>query len=55
MVYYARVMGIIIAAIGTVLVWLPRIDQSDTPVWPTILATVGFWVLGGMLMWLKKR
>jgi hypothetical protein len=55
MVYYALSMGIVVAVIGTVLVWLPRIDQSDTPAWPTVLATVGFWVLGGMLMWLKKR
>ncbi|MFW5694824.1 MAG: hypothetical protein ACOCYB_06625 [Alkalispirochaeta sp.] len=48
-------MGIVIAAVGTVVVWLPRIDQGHTPVWPTVLATVGFWVLGGMLVWLKKR
>ncbi|MFW5827316.1 MAG: hypothetical protein ACOCU4_04455 [Alkalispirochaeta sp.] len=48
-------MGIIIAAVGTVVVWLPRIEQSNTPVWPTVLATIGFWVLGGMLVWLKKR
>ncbi len=52
--YYAVIMGFIIATAGTVLVWLPRIEQSSTPVWPTILATVGFWVLGGILMWLKK-
>lgn len=54
-VYYLHAMGIIVAAIGTVLVWLPRVEQSGTPVWPTVLATVGFWVLGGMLTWLKKR
>ncbi len=53
--YYAVTMGIIIAAVGTVVVWLPRIEQSNTPVWPTVLATIGFWVLGGMLVWLKKR
>lgn len=53
--YYLHAMGIIVATIGTVLVWLPRVEQSGTPVWPTVLATVGFWVLGGMLTWLKKR
>jgi len=50
-----NVMGFVVAAVGTALVWLPRLNQSAASVWPAVLATVGFWVLGGMLAWLKHR
>lgn len=48
-------MGFVVAAVGTIAVWAPRVNQQDSPLWPTLMATVGFWILGGMLTWLKRR
>jgi hypothetical protein len=54
MIYCQNVMGVVVAALGTALVWITRVTLDDAPVWPAILATLGFWFLGLLLTWLKK-
>lgn len=51
-------MGLTVAALGTLFIWLPRL--VGTPVaggaaWPAVLATVGFWALGVMLQLLRRK
>ncbi|MCG8480619.1 MAG: hypothetical protein MI724_16110 [Spirochaetales bacterium] len=55
MVYCQNAMGIVIALLGTALVWISRVSGDSGAVWPALLATVGFWLLGALLVWLKRR
>ena len=47
-------MGIVIAFVGTLLVWYVRISESGGALWPSILATIGFWTLGILLHVLRR-
>jgi hypothetical protein len=50
------VVEIVVAVIGTILVWMPHITAEEpTPMWPTVLAMTGFWILAGILAALKRR
>jgi len=48
-------MGIVIALLGTLLIWLLRINDSTGPIWPSALATIGFWALGALLTAVRRR
>jgi hypothetical protein len=49
-------MEIVVAVIGTILVWIPYFTAEDsTPMWPTVLAMTGFWLLAGILAALRKH
>ena len=47
-------MGIVIAIVGTLLIWYMRISESTGSLWPSVLATVGFWTLGIILHLLRR-
>lgn len=58
MLYCQNIMGLTIAALGTLLVWLPRLGDAPmagSSVWPAVLATVGFWALGLLLQLLRRK
>jgi hypothetical protein len=50
------VVEIIVAVIGTILVWMPYLTADNpTPMWPTVLAMAGFWLLAAVLAALKRH
>jgi uncharacterized membrane-anchored protein len=46
---------ILVVVAGSVLLWIPFLSGTVEVVWPTILATVGFWVMGAVLAALRHR
>jgi hypothetical protein len=45
----------IFVLVGAALVWVIRLGDPSGPVWPSVLATVGFLALGALLVALRRR
>ncbi|MDA3948290.1 MAG: hypothetical protein PF508_03605 [Spirochaeta sp.] len=48
------VVGFIVV-LGTVIIWMPRVTEPQGPVWPTVMATAGLWILALMARALRRR